>query len=1183
MNQTLLDATRRVETMVGRERELEQIRQAIYTDTTDTRCHILLVKGPGGIGKSRLLEEVQWRAGHPKIREDAFHQSIQQQRSREDWTTLGNVVISDVIDLIDIRLSARTKFLEELRNAISWQEGFDFSDYEDALRQFRRGVEDNISFSNLRKLTEKVEIEFWNAYKSYAGQRRIVLIFDTAERLVLRSSEWLLDRGLLHDDELEKLSSQQWLLHRIKTGSFENTTIIVAGREKEDDGWRLFNQVRDAAHRSLTPCVLSEIELGPLNIEEMVVYFGYAAGEWESRSKTSVKNIDSHIEEYRRYSQAMYDLVADRDALNALFTVTAGRPVLLSLYGDLIFEPDPMPAFLQLTNKQLDEQMQQYGQKYLQSSIEKSFIALFFQKPGLRSEIMQALARCPAGLDADQLHFVIDNIDDVGFKQWKPNPLRVSAMEVQLAEIRRLSITRPRPDGRLGLQDEIYRIYAQGMFASRELRASERVARQRLYERLSKWAEGQLEHLKDERRRYQQEDEKRLVLAIHSPTIAIQPFLPSITPSEQDARSQIQRKIRDWELEQLHYNLLRNPNHGLNDDYTDLAEQMWRTTDEEADFVVQQEMWRVLYDDYALGFTNLDESNIKVLRRAAHDEDPARWIKRFVQRRQYQRAISFWQNVEDSILQDKPEAQRTWQHSLNAGERMIWKSYAQIMIGGMDLPQIVSELKATLKTLRLLASAGQSEPVGPKRETGFKGHPALPRLHRVIAVGYNFAGYGRVVLGEYGKAVGNYGRALLYMRETKFLAQQAATRNNLARALASLGRDERGYRVCTDALALRRELGAEIPIAYSLNTLALIGNGMQQLPTAWKEAAQAAAIFKRAGENRGFGLALIQLGIGLRRLANSQKTNLVREATPEELYVLAQRALGEAIEIFKNDPEVLRLAEARLEFGCVLRDQMRLESVKANPVRSARLHRDAEIELERAIHLSREHGFKHRALQAEVDLAWAHFYAGYIDQAEAEAIRVRLENQKNETIKPDYLIGPKHIPRSPIDAPYVFYQLAKLEGLFAAVAIQRFYKQREQIRLKSLPLAAVDDSFVATKASETYKVKLEKDKHAIEQIGKSAESYVLSLIYGSLYSPRSRSLVITYDQIYEHLRRFNAVEYRMFYRAAQSAQDNYIYSGEKSRESTNADIGVSLYNFGNLTGWMDDCFGPMEERRLSDD
>lgn len=80
----------------------------------------------------------------------------------------------------------------------------------------------------------------------------------------------------------------------------------------------------------------------------------------------------------------------------------------------------------------------------------------------------------------------------------------------------------------------------------------------------------------------------------------------------------------------------------------------------------------------------------------------------------------------------------------------------------------------------------------------------------MIAIGYNFAGYGRVVLGQYGEAVNKLGKHYFHA-EDRFEARHAGTLNNLGRALASLGREERGYRVCADGLNMRRFLGAEIP------------------------------------------------------------------------------------------------------------------------------------------------------------------------------------------------------------------------------------------------------------------------------------------------------------------------------------------------------------------------------------
>ena len=614
-------------------------------------------------------------------------------------------------------------------------------------------------------------------------------------------------------------------------------------------------------------------------------------------------------------------------------------------------------------------------------------------------------------------------------------------------------------------------------------------------------------------------------------------------------------------MEQLHYDLLQNPNHGLNASYGDLAEQQFRANNEEAEFIVQQEMWRVLHDPYALQFTDLSPEKLTKLQRAARDEDPARWIKRFVLRREYARAVELWQEVELAVLDEKEGDRLTWQHPLNSGERLIWKSYAQLMQGGLDITAIVDQMKIEIKLLKRFASAQQTQRVGPHGETGFQDHDALPRLYRIIAAGYNFAGYGRVIVGQYSRGVGNYVRALIFAKETKSEALEAAVRNNLGRALASLGRDERGYRVCADALALRRELGAEIPIAYSLNTLALISNGMQRVPTAWREAAQAAAIFRRVGDNRGLGLALIQLGIGLRRLANSYEPTAILEATPEDLFATAQRAVGEAVDIFSKDPEVLRQVEARLEFACIQRDQMRLESVKSSSSRVARFYRDCMIEFGHVIQLAEERGFKHLALQAQVDFAWAHFFADHIDEAGNAANEVTngiRETYRGYLIELDNILPDKH------DESHVYYQLAKIQGLYAAISMTRFKARREHLRMK-----------IVKQERKAFYEELKKDVEAQSQMASAAEAYVLSLAYGQIYSPRSRSLVITFDQIYDHLKAFNVEEYRMFRTAARGPQEELRRA---QGNNTSYQIEGMVYDFSNLDQWLDDCFGPVEVR-----
>ena len=1134
MSHTLLDAAWRVETTLGRQKELEQVKEAIYGNPEDRGCRVVLITGPGGIGKSRLLEEVQWRAGHPGVRQELLARGVPYLRAREDWTGLGRVTISDTIDLLDIRLSARGQMLQSLRKALARVDGVDLERYESAERAYLERLSASANFDQIKRHADTAEEAFWQDFEAHTKDRRVVLMFDTAERLVLRSSAWAIEHELLRPDEMV-LSSQQWILNQLRRGHFTNTTLIIAGRAEE--GEPFFREIHNILQT--TNILLNVIELCPLNEEETDLYFQYLAREWQGRARMAN---GSHINDgYGRISRFMEALAEDHEQLCVLHLVTGGRPVLLSLYGDLIYESEEIPDLLRLSRQEIEEKIRAQGRKALQDKIECKFIEVLFQRPGLRSGIMQALARCPAGLNAEQLHFMVDSPDESDISTWSPSPPRVAEIQGHLEQIRHLSIARPRPDGRLGLQDEIYRIYAERMGNSETLRSYEARQRQIQYKKLIRWSAEQLQKGQAKLRDHQAVDEKRVAAAIRLPNQALRPYISPPTSAEQEDRAEAQRQIWDWELEKLHYELLRDPAAGLNEDYTDLSERRWYDSNEEADFIAQQEMWRVLYDQHALLFTGYSVIEITRFRDSATEEDPTRWIKRFILRRKYARAIEFCDAVEHAIDLLPQEQRGPWQRPINASERSIWRGYAKIM-QGQDVLIAVREIERALQSLEATDSFGEK---------------ARIRQARVIGVGYNFAGYGYAdSLGQFSRAVVNYGRALWFTRQTRSTAQMAGIRNNLGRALASLGREERGYQVCADALQIRRTLGADVPVAASLNTLALINNVMQHIPTAWREAAQAAAIFRRLGDDRGLGLALIQLGISLRRLANSSETTEALEPTAAELYLTAQAALGEALDIFKDNPERLRWVEATLEMGQVLRDQMRLidpeRATHRERQRLDRLYRDAQIELDRAIRAADEHGFQYLALQAHVDLAWAHYYAG--QDAEAEKTAQDAEAR----------IPPEYTREDGRPGPYAtethhFYQLAKLQGLYAGIAIKRFEARRESLRGQYPDKKRLYDW-------------LPHDEDAKALMDQAAKGYVLGLYYGQLFSPRSRSLVITFDQIYDHVMRFNPVEYRMFYQAQHAAAE------ELRGKKTEVVKGVQPFDFSNLEAWLDDCFGPLLER-----
>ncbi|MER2598495.1 MAG: tetratricopeptide repeat protein [Caldilineales bacterium] len=1140
MSEYLFDAARRVETMIGREDALDQIKTAIYTGHDG--CQMILITGPGGIGKSRLIEEVQARVGHPDFK---GHKAAYQ------WAALGKVMVSDAIDLVDIRLTSRARLLQALRDALSYPGGMDFSRYDRALSDYQRTLEAGAGFTAVAEAEHTAEADFWRDYQQGAAERRVVLLLDTAERLVLDSSNWLRQYADVLTEDDWAISSDQWLLQQLQGGRFVNTTLLIAGREQE--GERLFGKLSALNQQQGKPCAPIKVPLGAFNKAETEAYFSYLAQEWQERA-----NRPDASGATRQTADTFTALTADTERLHTLHLLTGGRPVLLSLYSDLLNEPIEFPDPLRLSPSQMQEKLAADQLTGLQKAMGQSFIDALFQQPGRRAEIMQALARCPMGLDAGQLHFILDSNTKVR-TSWQPTFREEEAIASDLEKISHLSIARPRPDGRMGLQDEIYRIYAERMADTDALRSYESEMRHQQYGKLVEWAAFELKDLYQRREELQLIDQQRLAQAVQTPQDALRIKPSSLTTAEQDDVDAVQQSIRDWELQWLHYQILLDPEHGFNNAYTDLVESSWRANNAQGDVVTQQEMWRALHDPHAMHFSPVQENRLGALRRAASEEDAARWIKRLILRREFSRAITLYHAIEEAVGRLNDPGTRM-DHPFNAYERQIWYDYARIM-RGPDAEFATKGLRDALACLVQLAKTDDDVSCGKAQGTkGYKSHSALPRLQRLIAVGYNFLGYGEVVRGQYRQAVEDYGKALLYLRAAPMEAQHAATLNNLARALASLGREERGERICQDALNLRRRLGAEIPIAYSLNTLALIKNGRERTPTAWRLATQALALFRRAGDERGQGLALTQLGIGLRRLANTEEAGNLLETDVEALYDASEAALREAVDIFDGDSEIIREVEARLEFGCLLRDRLRSRRISSNKQRRDRLARDAEIQLSKAITLA-EKRFPFLALQARVDLAWLRFYADDYSHDKAGEATDKAERSvlQGYRVADDPQIKPEEAET------HYYYQLAKIAGLRAAIATRQFEECRAQLR----------QQYVGLSNPDFYQC-LETDENAKKFLSQAAESYVLSLYYGQMFSQRSRSLVVTYDQIYGHVKHFNGTEYRMFYRFQHEAAEKYkgklqAISSDKDHKSQS-----TPYDFSRLEGWLNDCFGPVE-------
>lgn len=1123
MSGTTFLAAKRAPKLINRAQELETIRQAIYQPEAD--CQIVLIRGRGGMGKSRLVEEVLWRGGNSALREPEERGPIPNAHPAWDWSQHGRAVFGNLIDMSDPALHSRTAFLHAIRDALVWRGQADFTHYDAAFETLRRNQAHMGDYAYLQQLEQQAEQKFLEDYRRNAQGARLVLTLDTVEKLQPgRGTELLLEEGLLQADEM-KFYTYQWLLQQIRAGGLPNTTLLLVGRAEE--GKLFFENVEQAARENSACSVTLLPEISCFSLDDTKAYVSALVEEWQKNASADSASAS--------LAAALKSLESEPERIETLWLYTDGQPVRLALYTDLMLE-DWMPQdWLQESPAQAKERLADKAEREkAHREIESGFIRLLFGQPTLRAEILKALVRAPRGLSAEQLLYILTVTPDQTPEEWEKNTRGKAEseklcqdIEAELFTLQHLAIVKIRSDGRLGLQDEVYRIYKNALSQGADEQKAETEARKALYRKLEAWAQHQFKnHLRD-LTLLQAQDERQL--KFERPSMALDIRFPLLPRREQEERDRLWAEMQRWELESLHYGLLADFRHNFNHVLFEIADRERIANNEDAIAILQAERGQILWDPaYALEefgalqpWTSLQgrgEPALNALKRVALQDDVAGWIKLFALRGDYERAVTFAIAVEQAIQKwgeerkDNPLFLPTsWQHTLARHERALWRNYARLL-AGKEVPVVLQEMEKAVGDLEALLEHPQEEIVFPERgagETGFAGHPAESKVQRLVALYYNYIGYGYANQGATAKAEKAYGHALRAMRAVEFPHMEATTRNNLARVLSDRGH-MRGRRLCLDALELRKQQGAKIPIAYAYNTLALIDNDHMRPDLAWREAAIAVAYFRQSNHPRGLGLALLQLGEALRRLAiRESETYHLQGDPPEVVLETANQATNEALTIFTEGPagrEILRRVEAMIEKGSLERDRLLLpdETQKANH------YREALYYFEQAARLAREIRNNRLELDAAVNIAWTHYYLGKDEQAETalqEAERLLpADCQMSEQ-------GPHPSPER--DDLYVYQLLSKMHGLRGRMALRQFRSLDEKIKAKETD-------------KEARRRRLHEDQQAQESLRQAAKAYVLALAYAQLLSPRSSALVVIYDALYNSLKEFNLTELQDF-------------------------------------------------------
>jgi len=214
---------------IGRQEELSLIDQL---GCEWNSLHIVFVDGEGGIGKTRLLEEIYNRL------------IINENR----------LIIVKPIDFDDNSYHVAENLGIKIAHLLDVQSDEQyFASFQGAMLDYRKMEMANVSHERLKRGFDEGTQPFINCFNKLSQKKRIILLFDT----------------------IEKIQKTDYIKYLIDTFSkLENCLIIMAGRNARSIGDPLQEEKKDSVH---------VISLSPLNEKEGKEYFEMKQKELSTR------------------------------------------------------------------------------------------------------------------------------------------------------------------------------------------------------------------------------------------------------------------------------------------------------------------------------------------------------------------------------------------------------------------------------------------------------------------------------------------------------------------------------------------------------------------------------------------------------------------------------------------------------------------------------------------------------------------------------------------------------------------------------------------------------------------------------------------------------------------------------------------------------------------------------------
>ena len=331
--------------LVGREALLARIRDILVEESPGPRA--VFIMGPGGIGKTRLLDAA--------LKEARAMPTVQAARSLIDLYHLPTHTNSGLADAI---FTALTPPIEP------------FQQYERERRAFDR-LRLSGEVAGMADQRDRMLEVFGKDLQALAAQQRIVLALDTAERLAYGA-------GQMPAQIAQMAEAWTWLVESLPR--WGNVVLVVAGRAEAESLYQMLKQVLGDRVTDLYPESFSEDE--SMLYFESVVQAAHSEGEHEIARRVAA---------------------LDSDTRRKAHFYAGGQPILLALLVDALSVGgiDRLSAVVgaQAPVPPRDRSTEQH---LLAEHLEEQLIARLKETPRIGDTVL-ALGRAPKGADSDLL------------------------------------------------------------------------------------------------------------------------------------------------------------------------------------------------------------------------------------------------------------------------------------------------------------------------------------------------------------------------------------------------------------------------------------------------------------------------------------------------------------------------------------------------------------------------------------------------------------------------------------------------------------------------------------------------------------------------------------------------------------------------------------------------------------